>query len=76
MAALTVDFIAIALDKKDSGPWRVFTRNPRSGRISNVERAHSIHELSWKVTEWEDARGKRWHWPQSSLLYAQDSIIS
>ncbi|KAM5538752.1 hypothetical protein V8D89_007474 [Ganoderma adspersum] len=72
--ALTVDFLAIALDKGSSGPWHVFTRDRRSGHREDAERRHAINELSWKVTEWEDAGGKRWHWPQSSQLYTKGLI--
>ena len=74
---LTVNFLAIALDIDAAGPWQVFTRDDRSGRIKVVKRAHAINELSWKVTKWEDAKGtRRWHWPPSSRLYAQEATTS
>ena len=73
--ALTVDFLAIALGRATSGPWRVATRDLCSKHIERAERSYAIHKLSWKVTEWEDgAGGKRWHWPQSSQLYGKGLI--
>ena len=73
--ALTVDFLAIALSRATSGPWRVAARDLCSKHIEHVERNHAIHELSWKVTEWEDGAGRKWwHRPQSSQLYVKGLV--
>ncbi|PIL26150.1 hypothetical protein GSI_11905 [Ganoderma sinense ZZ0214-1] len=73
-AVLTVNFLAVALDRHCSGLWRVFTRDLPSGRINEGDWGYAINELSWKVTEWEDAGAKRWHWPQSSQLYVKGLV--